>query len=176
MTYQAFLSYASPDRELAERLHRRLERIGRNHWWNVRARRVFLDRESVAASDNLWGKVEHALRESSHLVLLASPHAAASAWVQREVEWWRQHRGPSALLIALAHGHVFWDGGAGDFTPAFGDKPTNAIPAALRGAFPVEPEWVVVEPSHDSRAVTECAAALVAGIERVDKEHLLKRD
>jgi hypothetical protein len=93
MKYKAFLSYAWPDRGVAVPLHRKLERIGKRRWWDARARRVFLDRESAVASDDLWAKVENALRESSFLVVLASPRAAASPWVQREVEWWRRHRG-----------------------------------------------------------------------------------
>ena len=33
------------------------------------------------------------------LVLLASPQAAASEWVNREVSWWLTHRSPDRILI-----------------------------------------------------------------------------
>jgi WD40 repeat protein len=180
MKYKAFLSYAWPDRGVAVPLHRKLERIGKRRWWDARARRVFLDRESAVASDDLWAKVENALRESSFLVVLASPRAAASPWVQREVEWWRRHRDRSTPLIVLVDGSIHWDDRANDFTPATGDRPTDALPGALRGAFATEPEWVPLSihsgTRASSQAITECAAALVATIENVAKDQVLKRD
>ena len=179
MTYKAFLSYASPDRKLAIQLHRKLERIGKRRWWDVRARRIFLDQESTEASADLWAKVETALREAAYLVVLASSHAAASSWVEREVAWWRQHKDVSNLLIVLVDGTIYWNHQAKDFTPATGDRPTNAIPSALRGAFPNEPEWVVLLTRglwSRMRAITDCAAALVARIEKIEKQQLLRRD
>ena len=39
------------------------------------------------------------LGESEYFLLLASPQAAASNWVQQEVAFWLQHRSPGTLLI-----------------------------------------------------------------------------
>ena len=57
-------------------------------WNRLRALRVFRDKTSLAASPELWPAIVEALAESGHFLLLASPAAAASRWVQREIDWW----------------------------------------------------------------------------------------
>jgi hypothetical protein len=58
--------------------------------------------------------------------------------VQREVEYWCQHKPPANLLIVLTDGVIAWDANTGDFD---WDQ-TTAIPQALKGVFDAEPRWV----------------------------------
>jgi len=50
--------------------------------------RVFRDKTSLAMTPELWPSIEKALSESEYFLLLASPQAAQSQWVQQEVDWW----------------------------------------------------------------------------------------
>lgn len=138
MKYNAFLSYShAADDALAPSLQSALHRFARP-WNRLRALRVFRDKTSLAASPELWPAIIDALGQSGHFLLLASPAAAASRWVQREIDWWLQHRPPQQLLILLTGGELVWDNEAGDFDW----QRTTALPASLRGHFATEPLWV----------------------------------
>jgi WD40 repeat protein len=137
-TYDAFLSYShAADSRLARALQRGLQRLTRA-WYQTQALRVFRDQTSLAASPDLYATIERALRESDHFVLLASPTAARSAWVRREVRFWQEHRERETFLIALTDGVIRWDNATGDFDWSA----TDALPEDLRGWFPHEPLWV----------------------------------
>jgi WD40 repeat protein len=137
--YDAFISYShEQDRPLAAALQRGLERFMRR-WYRPRAMSVFRDETNLSASPELWPEIERRLARSHWFILIASPTSAASLWVQREVAWWLEHRGPSKLIIALADGTIAWSQAAGDFDW----QRTDALPAdALRGTFASEPLWV----------------------------------
>ncbi len=136
--YDAFLSYShAADSGLAPALQRGLQRLTRA-WYQRPALRAFRNQVSLAANPDLWGTIERALRESRYLVLLASPEAARSAWVGREVAFWQEHRDRGTFLIALTDGTIRWDSHAGDFDW----NSTDALPGRLRGWFPQEPLWV----------------------------------
>jgi WD40 repeat protein len=137
-TYDAFISYShAADSRLAPALQRGLQRLTRA-WYQRQALRIFRDQTSLAANPDLYATIERALRESRHFVLLASPAAAQSPWVRREVRFWQEHRERETFLIALTDGVIRWDDATGDFNwPA-----TDALPEELRGWFPHEPLWV----------------------------------
>jgi hypothetical protein len=137
--YDAFISYShAADGKLAPALQRGLQRFAKP-WYRVRALRVFRDQTDLAANPALWPTIQKALDASEHFVLLASPRAAASPWVGREVEHWRQTKPPEKLLVALTEGEdVRWSPDGGDFDWERAD----AIPPQLRGAFHEEPLWV----------------------------------
>ncbi|MBL8544934.1 MAG: SUMF1/EgtB/PvdO family nonheme iron enzyme [Hyphomonadaceae bacterium] len=94
--YAAFISYSSKDAPFAKRLHRALEAYGvpsslgdfrliangkRNRIYPV-----FRDREELAAG-HLGDAIENNLRASSALIVVCSPNAALSPWVQKEIEF-----------------------------------------------------------------------------------------
>lgn len=150
MKYNAFLSYShAADDALAPSLQSALHRFARP-WNRLRALRVFRDKTSLAASPELWPAIVEALGESGHFLLLASPAAAASRWVQREIDWWLQHRPPQQLLILLTDGELVWDGEAGDFDW----QRTTALPPSLRGHFATEPLWVDLRWARSGEALT----------------------
>jgi hypothetical protein len=99
----------------------------------MRALRIFLDTADLTANPGLWPSIEDVLSSSQWFILLASADAAASKWVNREVQWWIDHRSPDRLLIAGTSPGLKWDEQKRDWAA---DAP---VPSALRGAFPDEP-------------------------------------
>lgn len=136
--YDGFMSYShAADDRLAPALQAALHALGRP-WYRLRALRIFRDKTSLAATPGLWPGIEEALRASRWFVLLASPQAAASPWVRREIDWWLSHRDLTSMLVVLTEGQLRWDAGRGDFDWTA----TDALPASLAGRFAVEPLWV----------------------------------
>jgi WD40 repeat protein len=134
--YDAFISYShGADSALAPALRDGIQRLGKP-WYRRRAARVFLDETSMAANPGLWTGITEILERTDHLILLASPEAAASEWVEREVAWWGEHKPPNRLLIALTAGEVRWKGTDFDW------ERTTALPKTLSGAFAEEPLYV----------------------------------
>ena len=137
-TYDAFLSYShAADSRLAPALQRGLQRLTRA-WYERQALRIFRDQTSLAADPDLYATIERSLGESRHFVLLASPAAAQSPWVRREIRYWKEERERDTFFIALTDGAIRWDNAAGDFDW----RATDALPEELRGWFPHEPLWV----------------------------------
>jgi hypothetical protein len=144
-TYDAFLSYSRRDAAVADGIQKGLHSIARRVG-QMRALRVFRDKTDLAASPDLWAKITDALDDSRFLVVVLSPHAATSAWVDREVAYWLQHRGPEHLLLVLADGRLHWDEANLRFDP---DGSSAAVPVLTEpGAVATEPVYVDV--SDDS--------------------------
>jgi tetratricopeptide (TPR) repeat protein len=95
MRYAAFISYNHKDRRAAGKLHRALEtyrlpaRIrGRETAIGTvqdRLPPIFQDREELASSSDLAASVRAALEQTHTLIVLCSPHAARSRWVNEEI-------------------------------------------------------------------------------------------
>ena len=135
MPYKAFVSYShAVDGKLAPALQAALHRLAKP-WYRLRALRVFRDKTSLSANPALWPSIEHALGESDYFLLLASPEATRSPWVEREVGWWLAHRPVDRLLILLTGGELVWDDAAGDYDWTR----TTAVSPQLRGRFADEP-------------------------------------
>src|SRR5262245_20138959 len=136
--YDAFISYShAKDKPVAAALQAAVQRLGKA-WHQRRALRVFRDDTSLSAAPGLWPSIESALDRSRFLILLASPEAAASPWVSKELNHWLAQKSVDTLLIGLADGELRWDAAAGDFDWSDG----MPLPVALKGRFPTEPKWV----------------------------------
>lgn len=99
-SYDVFLSYSHLDmNELAVALQVGLERLARPRG-RLRALRVFRDNANLTATLRLRASIEQALAASRWFMLLASPGAATSPWVEWEAAWWLSHRSPEDLLLA----------------------------------------------------------------------------
>src|SRR6476646_3332221 len=118
--YDAFLSYNHDDGAVAAGIQQGLHRIGRR-MGQLNALRVFRDKTDMAANPNLWGKVTEAMDRSRYLIVVLSPRAAASEWVNKEVAYWLERRGPEQLLIVLAEGQLHWDDATQRFDPDLSD-------------------------------------------------------
>ena len=138
MRYHGFISYShAVDGPLAEAVERALHRFAKSVW-QLRALHVFRDKSNLSASPDLWRRIEGALAESGHFVLLASPEATQSPWIQREVQWWTENRSVETLLIVLTGGEIAWDDHRGDFDWS----KTDALPECLRQRFAGQPQYV----------------------------------
>lgn len=78
MGTKVFLSYVHADRSSAEKVARQLESAGLSPWDPS---------EEIQPGDNWALKLGHALENADALVVLLSPDAVASKYVQREIEY-----------------------------------------------------------------------------------------
>lgn len=141
--FDVFMSYShDADEKLASDLQRALSRLAKP-WNQPRAIRVFRDRTDLSAAHDLPAEIESALSHSRYFLLLASPTAASSAWVGKEVDFWRRNGTPDTFLIAMTDGVIAWGDGDFDWTV------TTALPRSLRGYFDAEPHWVSLAFAHD---------------------------
>jgi len=136
--YDAFVSYSTAaDRDLSAKLQHHIERMGLPPYRRRRVR-IFRDFTSLSADADLQRVIEGALARSRRFILLLSPEAAKSPWVNKEVQWWRDHRSADDVILVLTSGVIRWDGMRGDW-----DWTEDApLPPALRGMFTAEPLWV----------------------------------
>jgi WD40 repeat protein len=179
MSYNAFISYShAGDTELAAALQRALHRFAKPAF-RLRAVRVFCDSASLAANPALWPTIETALNGSEFLILLASPQAAASAWVKKEVDYWCHQKAAPKTLIALTAGEIAWDEAARDFDWTR----TTALPGCMRRVFEAEPLWVDLRWARDSQSNSlahprfrDCVADLAAPLHARPKDELIGED
>lgn len=137
MAYDAFISYShEKDGALAPRLRSAIQKACRTNGTTVPA--VFLDESGLAPSPALWSSIAGALDDSEYLVLLASPEAARSEWVDRELRHWLSAKPVDKVLQVLTGGELVWDPVLGDFAPSA----STALAPALAGRFDEEPHWV----------------------------------
>ena len=120
LDYDAFLSYTHGDRPVVSGIQKGLHHIGRRVG-QLRALRVFRDDTDLTASPDLWGRITDALDRSRFLIVTLSPQAAQSHWVDKEIAYWLEHRGPERLMLAVADGHVRWDETDRRFDPQVSD-------------------------------------------------------
>ncbi len=93
--YQAYISYSHKDEKWARWLHKRLESyrvprrlVGQKTQFRVIPRRItpiFRDREELPTATDLGRVVQQALEQSACLIVLCSPDAARSHWVNEEI-------------------------------------------------------------------------------------------
>jgi WD40 repeat protein/tetratricopeptide (TPR) repeat protein len=176
-TYDAFISYShAKDKPIAAALQGVVQKLGKS-WYRRRALGVFRDDTSLSATPHLWPTIERALDDCRYFILLASPEAAASKWVNKEVVHWLEHNSIDTLLIGLTYGTLRWDESASDF--AAGDH--HPLPPALKGKFPAEPKWIDLTAYRDGadprdERFSELAADFAAAIRGMPKEDLLSQE
>jgi WD40 repeat protein len=124
------------DGKLAPALESALQKFAKP-WYRMRALRVFRDDASLSTNPALWSSITAALDESAFFILLCSPEAAKSPWVQKEVEYWRAHKPHDRLLLALTEGALEWD----PERRGFDDSEQSAAPPTLQGIFEEEPRY-----------------------------------
>ena len=110
--YVAYISYTTTDRSVARWLHRAIEtyRVPRKLRARMdpdkpmRLKPVFLDREELSSSSDLAESLRNALIESDFLVIVCSPAAAASRWVNEEVRVFREQGKADRILCLIVAG------------------------------------------------------------------------
>ncbi|SEJ25879.1 toll/interleukin-1 receptor domain-containing protein [Demequina mangrovi] len=132
--YDVFISYSrKADGQFAPSLQRALARFGRP-WHRRRSFEVFRDQTGLSVNPDLEDSIVAALDSSEYFVLLASPMAAGSDWVGKEIRHCLETKGPERLIVVITEGEAEWDHEAGDFT-----ADSTAIHPALRGVLDAEP-------------------------------------
>ncbi|MDT7741432.1 MAG: hypothetical protein QOE59_510 [Actinomycetota bacterium] len=132
--YDAFISYShSLDSRIAPAIQTGLQQFAKP-WYQLRALRIFRDTTSLTASPGLWPSIETSLASSRWFVLLASPAAATSPWVDREVAWWLEHKTAEKILIVLTEGGLPWE--------EDGEQRNGSLPPSLARVLEEEPRWV----------------------------------
>jgi len=146
MKYRAFLSYSHADRKWARWLHRALE--GYRPPQTLRSlsgqrrdrplRPIFRDRDELPSAASLSDAVEAALRETEWLILICSPAAAASHWVNEEIRAFRAFGRAENILCFIVDGEPGAGGDQECFPPALtapwqpGDSPVEPVAADAR--------------------------------------------
>lgn len=170
--YKAFISYSHQDRKAAEWLHRALESYGpprglRGADGGVLAgalKPIFRDRDELSATPDLSEAIRGALDCSDALIILCSPHASASLWVDREVAHFLAQRGAARVISVIA--------------PEAPERMSlsEMLPPTLRAALPegVEPLAVDLRQDADGRRLAKLKIA--ASLLGVSLDQLVQRD
>ncbi len=163
-TYAAFISYAHADERTAKRLHEALETYplpkDMRSWdveakYRARLKPVFRDVAELTAHHSLTEKIREAVRTSRFLIVLCSPAARKSRWVNEEIRLFRKLHGEAAILAVIVEG-----------------KPNTAFPPALTEAGR-EPLAADISGKEGFRfGVTQLAASMLG----VGLDRLVQRD
>ncbi len=115
--YWAFISYSRHDEAWAKKLHGFLETyriprglVGRTVHDRVIPRRlmpIFRDRDELAGDSDLGARIRDGLATSHALVVICSPYAAASKWVDREISTFKTMGGSSRVFPLIVAGEPF---------------------------------------------------------------------
>ncbi|WP_167334906.1 TIR domain-containing protein [Mesorhizobium loti] len=181
--YFAFISYrqAAPDKVEAAWLQSALEtydipsRLAMRLQRKPRLGKIFRDSEELAATSDLWGHIVEALENSENLIVLCSPRAVQSKWVNDEIEEFIRLGRQDKIYAVLVEG-----------------EPAQAFPPALLGISkvarqdvglaidrPDEPLAADLRPDPDIRQGAQRRTALlrlVAGMLGIGFDDLRNRD
>ena len=179
--YAAFISYSHSDVATARWLHRALERyrlpkalVGGDTPFGPAPRRlqpVFRDRDELPASGDLGGELRAALAESRFQIVLCSPRAARSNWVNEEILSFKRVHGEGRTLALIVDGEPF----AGDDRECF--PPALRLKLAPDGGLsdvPAEPIAADIRPGKDGRRLA--LLKLIAGLSGLRLDALVRRD
>ena len=100
----------------------------------MRGAHVAAGADMVAPSDMMDGRVaaiRTALDNAKYFILMASPAAAHSRWVKKELEHWLATRGAGSIIIVLTEGSLEWN----PTTNVFDASATTALPSSSLAAF-----------------------------------------
>ena len=173
--YRAFLSYSHRDRRWADWLHRALERYrvpDRLAQGTTGERRlpprlapIFRDRDELPSSPSLSAAIREALADSEALIVICSPHAARSRWVDEEIRQFRALGRGERIFCCIVDG-----------VPGSGDD-RECLPPSLRGdgsGAAADPLAADARQEGDGRSGAKLK--LIAGLLGVGLDELRQRD
>jgi tetratricopeptide (TPR) repeat protein len=112
--YKAFISYSHQDRDWSAWLQRALEAyrvprrlVGTKGEFGEVPRRltpVFRDREDLSSASDLTAKVKDSLESAESLVVICSPAAAQSNWVNEEIDYFKSLGRESRIFALIVDG------------------------------------------------------------------------
>lgn len=172
--YRAFISYDRSDRAFAKRLQRQLETYVlplalRSIEPGIRRqarplRPVFRDEDELVPGEDLSARIRAGLEQSQFLIVVCSPDAAESPWVEKEVAVFQSlGRATNVIAVvtsgepnAVVHGH---------------DASLECLPPSLRK---VEPLWLDWRESRVPRSTLLRLVAALLSLRSLDE--LVRRD
>lgn len=168
--YWAFISYSNKDKKWALWVHRAIETYGIpaqfvNHPTPVghlapkRFHPLFRDRAELPAASSLGPQIAEALRASRYLIVICSPHAARSPWVNKEIITFQQFERHERILALIVDGE-----------PNTGDA-RECFPEALQREEPLAAD---ARPMADGKS--NAKLKLLAGMLGVNFDALRQRD
>ncbi|RYZ71343.1 MAG: TIR domain-containing protein [Lysobacteraceae bacterium] len=179
-TYRAFISYSHTDKASATWLHRALEayRIPSKLVGHATAEGevparltpIFRDRDELPAAGDLSDELRKALAQSRFLVVVASPAAAQSRWVDEEVRQFKHLHGEGRVLALIVSGRP----GSGDATECF--PPSMRFKLDGQGnqtTLPAEPIAADLREGGDGKRLAKLK--LVAGLTGLPLDALVRR-
>lgn len=179
--YRAFISYSHADKACADWLHRELEAyrlppklVGtRTHVGDVPARLapIFRDRDELPAAGDLSDELHKALERSQFLIVIASPSAAKSRWVDEEVRQFKVMHGEGRVLALIAAGLPGDMDGQECFPPSLHLK---VAADGTRTAEPAEPIAADLRAEGDGKRLAKLK--LVAGLTGLPLDALVQRE
>jgi hypothetical protein len=105
--FDAFISYSHKDSKLAEKMSQRLRRYRPPRRSGLSKKlKIFRDVERLTAGASLDNLLVEQIKNSRHLVLLASPDSKNSKYVNREVETFLADHDASLIRIVLVKGEL----------------------------------------------------------------------
>lgn len=126
--YKAFISYSHRDSQWATWLHRQLERyrlprhIAQSLGQPAKIGKIFRDRDELSSGHNLTDHIQNALKDSENLIVVCSPDAVNSQWVNAEIEYFQSLGKRERIFCLLV------DGGDDAFPAALtNDEHGNAV-------------------------------------------------
>ena len=184
--YWAFISYSHADKQWGDWLHHALETyrvpkrlVGKASRDGVVPRRifpVFRDREELPGSSNLGDNINSALADSRYLIVICSPRAAVSRWVDEEIKTFKALGREDRVLCLIVDGE-----------PNASSKPDlgllECFPEAVRFRVtadrqitdePTEPIAADARPDKDGKA--NAKLKLLSGVLGVAYDELKQRD
>jgi WD40 repeat protein len=170
--FDAFISYSRDDAEFAESLEKKLERYRLPK--GIRTRRkleIFRDIPDLVGP-TLPEAIQGALRRSEHLIVLCSPRAVDSAWVDREIELFVSESSPEKVIPVLLDGDPNADAAVDDKNWPFPAAVTSRLADPLCADF----RSIEGEPATRRRARhREALFFVLARLLGVEKEDLVRR-
>lgn len=171
--YKAYISYSHRDDKWASWLHRVLEsyRVPRKLVGTEtdagkvpsRTSPVFRDRDDLSSAADLGGIVQQALTDSENLIVVCSPQAAASHWVNEEIRHFARLGRSKQIFCIIVDGDP---GGVGTKSTCF--------PPALAEVGMLEPLAADVRKWADGKLLSKLK--IVAGMLGLPLDKLRRRD
>ena len=179
--YRAFISYSHNDARVAAWLHRSLEgyRVPKRLRGSAgefgplpeRLNPIFRDREELASAGDLAARVHDALADSDALIVVCSPDAASSRWVNEEVLAFKRLTRSDRIYCLIVSGEPH----AGDARECFPQALRFEIEAdGQLGQRPAEPIAADIRPGKDGKALA--LLKLIAGLLGTDLDKLRQRE
>jgi len=171
--YKAYISYSHCDERWAKWLHRALEsyRVPRKLVGTKtelgevpgRIRPVFRDRDDLSSASDLGGTVKQALEDSENMIVVCSPAAAASFWVNEEIRQFASLGRYKQVFCVIVDGQ-----------PPGPGVPSTCFPAALAEIGLQEPLAADIRKWADGKRLSKLK--LVSGMLGLPLDQLRRRD